>query len=985
MKSVAENKIDNQTITEEQLAFLHKSALELVESSDDKDLYKYAADSLHDILPDSFVLINSYEEESGTISAMALSGIPLLIHAGLKIIGKSIQELKIKKFKFPEKLKSGRIFEVNGGIAEISGGAIPDWMCKKLEKSIQIKAIFALGFIRGQKLFGNAVIFARKEDLPINKNLIETLSKQISMAMERDKAEKKYKTLTNNLPGLVYSIVSDEINTIQYVNDNFNKITGYKPEEIKAGKGHILRSIMPEEEALRIDDEIEQLRKTEAESFELNYSIIRKDGRLCYIHEKGTFSRKLKPDTFIVDGIIDDITPLVLAKESLKIQKKYFEKLFENNPDAVMIFTADRKIKQVNKKFTELFGYSCDELDGKDFIKLLIPDEDKKKVDEVINKSLNGKEDSYTAVRKTETGKLLNVHVQVKPIMMDDDQLAIYAIYRDITARLIEEKTRQLVYSISEKAGSKGSLDDFLAYIHTELSQLIDTENFYIALYHPEDDAYSFPYHVDKYDSFSKDERINLKNSLTDYIRKTGKAVLFRDGEETIVNDEILLFGEASPVWLGAPLLDESEATIVGVLAIQNYEDPYAYTDKDLQLLEFIARNIGSFIEKRKTEIILRENEERLRNFVEFSNIGIWCFRPQKPIDITIDKDILITEFFNSVCISCNKTYADMMGIEKEEMIGVVLKDLMPDNPVNRSYFQSFINNNFSVSGATSKEINKQGKEKFFSNSMVGTIISGKLIEAWGTQIDISERVHAVNALTEAKKKAEASDRLKTSFLANMSHEIRTPMNAILGFSDLLSEEDYDENKRKQLISHISQNGDTLMNLIDDIIDIAKLEAGEIKIHKTLNNINELCEKCFNSFKTLNNNNNLAFHYKYLNSTSNDIYLIDSFRISQLINNLLSNAVKFTEAGSIQLICEIQAGTAKIKVKDTGIGIAKEKQELIFERFRQVDEDRLQAKRGTGLGLSICKKIIELMGGSIHVESILGKGSTFTLTLPLEK
>ncbi len=234
--------------------------------------------------------------------------------------------------------------------------------------------------------------------------------------------------------------------------------------------------------------------------------------------------------------------------------------------------------------------------------------------------------------------------------------------------------------------------------------------------------------------------------------------------------------------------------------------------------------------------------------------------------------------------------------------------------------------------------------------------------------------------LEKAKEKAEESDMLKSAFLANMSHEIRTPMNAIVGFSQLLTEENISDSDKRRFTAQISESADSLLTLINDILDLAKIESNEITINKTKFELCSLLEEIIESGLLLNKKDNLNIELKA--SPTKIIINSDRIRIAQVLLNLLSNAYKFTEEGSIEIGYKLNNSVLLIFVKDTGIGISKENIEIIFDRFRKVGVNKSRLFRGVGLGLTISKKIALLLGGDLLVESEEGKGSTFSLLLP---
>ncbi len=243
--------------------------------------------------------------------------------------------------------------------------------------------------------------------------------------------------------------------------------------------------------------------------------------------------------------------------------------------------------------------------------------------------------------------------------------------------------------------------------------------------------------------------------------------------------------------------------------------------------------------------------------------------------------------------------------------------------------------------------------------------------------------------LEKAKEKAEESDRLKSAFLANMSHEIRTPMNGIMGFSQMLQQKEFPREKQKQFFDIINSRTKHLLRLIDDIVDISKIEVNQLAVNLQQFNINDILNELYNVYKSeliKNNKENITFSVKKDLDYSESYLYSDVNRFRQILENLINNAIKFTDEGTIEFGYRIQDnGYILFFVNDTGIGISKNKQEEIFERFRQIDDSSNRAYEGTGLGLTISLNLVELLGGKMWVESEKGKGSTFCFTLPFEK
>jgi signal transduction histidine kinase/CheY-like chemotaxis protein len=266
-----------------------------------------------------------------------------------------------------------------------------------------------------------------------------------------------------------------------------------------------------------------------------------------------------------------------------------------------------------------------------------------------------------------------------------------------------------------------------------------------------------------------------------------------------------------------------------------------------------------------------------------------------------------------------------------------------------------------------------------------------KLLKKLGHEFgQIGELIEKSNAqkdeLRIARNKAEESDKLKSSFLANLSHEIRTPMNGIIGFSELISDPNIPNDLKKHYQKYINNSCNDLLYIINDILDISKIEAGQIEVSEQYFSVNELFDELFEIFdpeldKVGKGHINLRFNKPI--DDSNCIISSDRIKIKHVLTKLLDNATKFTDSGSIEVVYKLtNEGDIVFSVKDTGIGIAADKTGVIFDRFRQINGSETRLYGGNGLGLSICKGLIELMQGEIWVDSEITQGSTFYFKLP---
>lgn len=296
--------------------------------------------------------------------------------------------------------------------------------------------------------------------------------------------------------------------------------------------------------------------------------------------------------------------------------------------------------------------------------------------------------------------------------------------------------------------------------------------------------------------------------------------------------------------------------------------------------------------------------------------------------------------------------------------------------------WRSFLDNNLVYAVARDITERKLAEEQIIENDRKLKEQNEEYIALNEELSESNQRIREINEkLIEATEKAQESDRLKSAFLANMSHEIRTPMNGIVGFCQLLKQTHTVDDQVAKYYDIISDSSNQLLAIINDIIDISKIEAGQVTLNHDPVSIVSVIERASMLFTPLANQKKIELKLNLDTSTSL-VVLSDETKISQILSNLINNAIKFTKLGFVEVGVRESNKHISVWVKDTGIGIAKENQRLIFDRFRQVDGANPNSMKGTGLGLSISKSLVEMLGGEIWVDSDIGNGATFTFTIP---
>ncbi len=532
---------------------------------------------------------------------------------------------------------------------------------------------------------------------------------------------------------------------------------------------------------------------------------------------------------------------------------------------------------------------------------------------------------------------------------------------------MYRENVLRILLNISNATVATKDLRGLMEFIRKELGKLMDATNFYIALYHPEDDTFTMPYFNDLKDHF---EKVPARKTLSRYVVMTGKTLLIRknDFDELVERGEVSLVGTDSKVWMGAPLRVNDR--IIGMIGLQSYTDENTYSDADKNILELVAHQIGLALDRKQKEEELRIEKTYFEQL--FRNVP----------------EATVIQEYPGIITDVNVAFTKLFGFEPQELIGRSLDELIvPDERLPEAY--SITRRTFNGEAVELETVRKKKNGETLEVSLSVTpfrISPGKTI-MYAIYRDIGRKKEVERKLVTAKEKAEEADRLKTAFLTNMSHEIRTPMNAIMGFAQLLSSENLTPENKNEYVNIIKNSGDSLLRLIDDILDLAKLESGQVVIREEITDVNELLESLYLTFSKLiteKQNQQLELRYSKHPETQAVMVMTDPVRLRQILTNLLSNAIKFTHKGFVEFGYNISLpeNALVFYVKDTGIGIPPDKMEVIFNRFQQVDNSKTRLYPGTGLGLAISKHLTELLGGRIWVESEFNKGSVFYFTIP---
>ena len=628
------------------------------------------------------------------------------------------------------------------------------------------------------------------------------------------------------------------------------------------------------------------------------------------------------------------------------------------------------------------------------------------------------------------------------PSLYNKKHLAIFSSVSDQIALAIERKRAQdaeienkninkVLFSIANAVNTTDNLDELYESIHKTLDSIINVANFIIGIYDHKNDIISYPYFADetgdRYSEIQNATKSGIialevisnaepflinKNDIVDRAKKMGKSVT----------------GCIPEQWLGIPLIIKQQ--VIGVMIVQSYSNPSLYSQKDIEMFLAVSDQVALAIErKRSHQALAKSNEqvESISNQIEqFSMTAASMISTKDPKDIfnKISRAIVRHSDFKKVMISYltdKPPYREILassGIKKKIVAEHEQAVRLPgfyDDLFKRGtaigQFSIFIPasgfQKRQKSGMFSSEVWLQDDMLFVkmqdvAGKHIGHIsvddpLSGKrptnetvrpleIFSSLVSQIIINTKSR--EDLKIAKNAAEESAKSKSDFLANMSHEIRTPMNAIMGLTDLILKTDL-KLIQKDYLEKIKSSSITLLGIINDILDFSKIDVGKLAIDSTDFNLNDVMDSLSDMFSSKTSQKDIEF----IISIAKDIpinLIGDPLRLRQILINLTGNAVKFTHKGEIiveVLLIECKKTSVKLEftVKDTGIGIPGDRLNKLFDSFVQADGSTTRKYGGTGLGLTISKKLIELMGGKITVESKPDQGSKFKFDLTFKK
>lgn len=675
------------------------------------------------------------------------------------------------------------------------------------------------------------------------------------------------------------------------------------------------------------------------------------------------FPIKLTDGSTGIGGIIRDITARIKTRQEIEQTKQTYIDIFNSVSEAIYIQDPETgKFIDVNAGAERIHKTNKSDLVGKKPESLAAPG--RNNFGEIQHQSNEVLKTGIPAIFEFWAMRS-GGEVFPKEVIMNKGKYfgkeVLIATARDITDRKRAEAIKNVHYQLGKATSETTNLTDFFKKIHSLLNQIIDATNFYIAFYRPDADTLYAPY---QHDNFGSIAEWPAARSCTGYVVKRDQSLLMTKDKARELLDQGILenIGPEAECWLGVPLYNGHE--VIGALVVQSYTNPVAYDDNDREILENFGRHVSMALKRVKDE----EQIRLLSKSVEQSPVSIVITDIGGNIEYVNPKFTAVTGYSFDEAVGQNPRI-----LKSGLQLSTVYENLWKDLQSGRSWFGELENK-------------KKNGETFWEYVGISPITDheGRIAHYIAVKEDITERKHMIGELVAAKEKAQESDRLKTAFLNNVSHEIRTPFNGILGFLALIEDESTTGAERKAYISSINKSAERLMNTLNDIVEVSKIQTGQCQLNLSEENIITLLSRIIDQNELSARTKSLTIKSTNHIHPKNYAFNIDAPKIQLVLNTLINNAIKFTPSGSVEVITNLSDDGIHFEIKDTGIGISPEKQSQIFDPFIQGDVSSTRGYEGSGLGLTIAKAYVSLMGGTISFSSTPGTGTSFFVQLPYQ-
>ena len=796
-------------------------------------------------------------------------------------------------------------------------------------------------------------------------------------------SEKQLSNLMSSLPGMAYRCRYDHDWTMEFVSQGCTELTGYLPDELSLNSKVAYAELIHPEDKENVFISINEA-VSKKKPYQIIYRIRTKDKGEKWVWEKGSPQISAKGKIEFLEGFVSDISSRMNAETALKESEELYRKLIATLPDIIAITDVKGSIVFMNEIGIKFSGFtSFEELKHQNFINF-IADEDKERVLFNFQNTFSGNIGAQEYKFINRFGEKYLFEVQ-REILRNSDSEPYGLIFscRNITARKTaeleltqsEEKYRTLIDSIQD--GVFLIEEGKLSYINRAFAKMIGYDvneiegELFTKFISPEDmDLVVTNYKLRKEGKSapaSYEWRMLHKNGNRVYVNMSARVINYHGNTATIGTvKDVSLQKELENTLLAQKNLFEGVADAANILLKEkDFDTAITNTIESLGKSSSIDRVyvFENSFDKVDNSPVMNQRYEWTNGIVtaeinnpELQNLSYYpMFEDWYPI-------LKSGGIINALIKDLNPSLREML--EQQQIKSILIVPIIVKNN-----FWGFIGFDYCKS------------ERIWSDSEIN------MLQTTAANIgSVIEKELAKKEIIVAKETAEEMSKIKSNFLANMSHELRTPLIAILGYTEILKSE-IENIEWNGMVSTIMQSGRRLLETLNLILDLSKVEADKVLINYGEINIVEEVSDIVTMLNPVAQKKSLYLKSKF----EREIILskLDKRLFHSIITNLVNNAIKYTNTGGVTVDLSIikSSGTnyAMIRVTDTGIGIAKEDQEVIFDEFRQVSEGYNRHFEGSGLGLTIAKKFAEKMGGSISLESEIGVGSTFTVVFPCEE
>ena len=900
--------------------------------------YEKIAGWMRTISGADYVVLNKFEKNGKEFTTMATAGLSENIAKAVKIMGIDLVGKKWDYDARREQLIKDQKITRFSSIRTLAENVFPFSVINLMETTFNLGDLVIVKTTKDDKMVGDfTLIFTKNRQLQ-NRAIVESFAEltgntlaRIDVEQQLVMSEEKYRLIAENSSDVIW--IADLDLNFTYLSPSTQKLFGYTPEE--RDEISIEKLFHPDKIAmiknLIREQYIHYLNSGKHEGIIMETTGIHKNGSPVDIEVSAKFIFDQNKQIIGIQGISRNITERKKVEDELRKSEEKYKLLVETATDSVFLLNEKGIITEINNAALINLGYQRDEIIGQT-VHFIDPGFSTKEFLDFWNKQPFNHPLIFESKHRRKDGSYISVEISSQKFLQNKKTF-YYGIARDISERKKAEKRFQALIENAPDGVAIMNMQGMMIYASPNAIRHFGYDfeetvgRYGNEFTHPDD----LPAVYEVLEKVMKDPSQKVKLQYR-FRKKSGEYLWI---ETTFSN---LLYDDA----------------VQGI--VMNFTD---ITERKGMIEELT--NAKEKAEQISSDLI--EKQAIIDSVINNMPFDIWARNNEQ------------------VCFLQNNASKQLWG------------SLLGKNPAMQEIVDEtrklwHINNekvlNGEIINCEIEFTDAFGRLQSMQNIVAPIIKDNKIIGIVGTNIDISDRKKYEKEILEAKEKAQEADRLKTAFLANMSHEIRTPMNGILGFTELLADSHFTGEEKRDFINIIRKSGQRMLNTVNDLIDISKIETGQMQVVLTETNLREQVLNLYNFFKPEASEKLLDFRLSENIDPAVALVRTDVPKLDSIMTNLIKNALKYTDSGFVEIRVSLTGNVFTFSVSDSGIGIPEERKHAIFNRFEQADIEDSRALQGSGLGLAITRAYVVMLGGTIKLESEVGKGSEFTVTIPVE-